>query len=293
MLSIALGLLVFLVIGGVVLWQLSQGVVRQITLSESELELRMLDDATLVCSIYPETAADTEVVWSSSDESIATVTQDGKVHGVKEGTCTVTVAAQDKTASVQITVLKPKVSSVTITGNGELAVGITTQLMYEVLPAQCAAMEVKWRSTNTLVATVDKNGRVTAVGSGICNIYAEVGGVTDRISLFVYDPDSPEGVIVGTWRAEVAYSPEEEKLPEVADMNMSIVFDAKKKGTLFYGNTPVSFSWKYYFQEESICHYILTTEGGEQMAFIYSQDALLMLIDDYAMSFTRVQVQLQ
>lgn len=51
----------------------------------------------------------------------------------------------------------------------------TYQIMFHLKPTDA---EIHWSSTNEKIATVDRNGVITAVGPGACSVIAEAGMVT-------------------------------------------------------------------------------------------------------------------
>ena len=82
--------------------------VESVSLNKTELELSVGETSTLMATIFPENAANKGVSWSSSDETIATVSTTGVVSGVSVGSATITVTTSDggKTATCQVTVEK-------------------------------------------------------------------------------------------------------------------------------------------------------------------------------------------
>ena len=68
--------------------------VTKLTLSQSSAEVSVGKTLTLTCTIEPSNATNKELVWSSSDETIATVDAQGVVTGVKAGTVTISVASK-------------------------------------------------------------------------------------------------------------------------------------------------------------------------------------------------------
>ena len=80
--------------------------VQTISINKNELNLNYGESSPLVASILPENATNTNVTWSSSDESVATVTYWGEVTGRASGTAIITVSSTDgnKTASCVVTV---------------------------------------------------------------------------------------------------------------------------------------------------------------------------------------------
>ncbi|OFR37212.1 hypothetical protein HMPREF2890_04035 [Porphyromonas sp. HMSC065F10] len=68
--------------------------VTKLTLSQSSAEVSVGKTLTLTCTIEPTDATNKELIWSSSDETIATVDAQGVVTGIKAGTVTITVASK-------------------------------------------------------------------------------------------------------------------------------------------------------------------------------------------------------
>ena len=127
-----------------------------------------------------------KVIWTSPDESIMTISEDGLLTGVSVGsgyvTAQVQVGSTTKTAQKYISVNAVLPSSVTIDDYSgqtvELREGETLQLSAVVLPSNSTYKTVTWESNYTTAATVDENGLVTAVkGStygSTATIYARV-----------------------------------------------------------------------------------------------------------------------
>lgn len=128
---------------------------------------------TLEYTIYPDDATDKTVTWRSSDPNVATVGADGTIHGIKEGTVTITVTSNDNksttdTYSLEVTVVHAE--SVTLnTDRLDLEVGAEGILTATVYPPTAGNRDVTWSSSNDAVATV-VDGRVTAVGLGEATI---------------------------------------------------------------------------------------------------------------------------
>ena len=82
--------------------------VKSITLDKTALSLYVNDTETLTATVMPVTASKT-LNWSSSDDTVATVDESGKVTAVGKGTATITAASIDgsgKTATCTVTVKK-------------------------------------------------------------------------------------------------------------------------------------------------------------------------------------------
>ena len=80
-----------------------------ITLDKAEISLEQYKNTVaIVATVLPENTTD-KVVWSSSNEEIATISQNGKINALKEGKVTLTATAGEKTATCELTVTAPTV----------------------------------------------------------------------------------------------------------------------------------------------------------------------------------------
>ena len=111
-------------------------------------------------------ATDKTVTWSTSDASVATVS-DGVVTAIKLGSATIRAKAGDKEATCAITVEATPVTSVTLDQtSASLKVGETVSLTATVKPDDATDKSATWSSSNTSVATVSSTGVVTAKSAG-------------------------------------------------------------------------------------------------------------------------------
>lgn len=146
--------------------------ITDISLNKNATTLRAGTTETLTATVTPENATDA-VVWSSSDEDVATVV-DGVVTAVAEGTATITAASASDAAikaECVVTVLAPvAVTDVTLNKSATtLLVGWTETLTATVAPEDATNKAVVWTSSDESVATVE-NGVVTAVAKGTADI---------------------------------------------------------------------------------------------------------------------------
>ncbi|WP_310603376.1 Ig-like domain-containing protein [Anaerosporobacter sp.] len=136
-----------------------------------KMNLKKGSSITLTATILPIDTTD-GVTWSSSNSKIATVDKKGKITAVKTGTATITVkTASGKKATCKVTVVKATQKATSIKLNKKtlsLKVGAYQQLV-ATLSAN-ATDKITWSSSNKKVATVDKNGVVTAVKKGSVTI---------------------------------------------------------------------------------------------------------------------------
>ena len=155
--------------------------------AKTETTLRVGGTEKLELVITPYNADHEDIVWSSSDEGVATVT-DGLVKAVGVGTAVITASAGDKSAQCTVTVLpvsKP-VESVQLNKNAfTLEVGGSEILVATVSPVDTDDTALTWTSSDERIATVSQNGRVVAVAEGIAVITVKAGDKTDTCTVTV------------------------------------------------------------------------------------------------------------
>ena len=149
--------------------------VESVSLDKSELTLEVGDEATLTATVSPADATDKEVSWSSSDPSVATVDEGGKVVAKAPGTTAVTVTTKDgaKSASCAVTVKAKGVAVESVSLDKSeltLIVGEDATLTATVKPDGATDKSVSWASDKEAVATVDEGGKVSAKAEGEATI---------------------------------------------------------------------------------------------------------------------------
>ncbi|MCI9490749.1 MAG: leucine-rich repeat protein [Dorea sp.] len=157
----------------------------------------------LTAKITPQDSSD-ELTWTSTDEGILTVDKTGLIKGVKTGTASITAMAGDVVETLDITVYE-KVTGIGLNVTSkEVTIGNILQLSATVYPNNADNKKVKWSSSDTKVATVTANGRVTAIAYGTATITAttEDGGYTRSCTLTV-KPVSVTGISLNTKSADV------------------------------------------------------------------------------------------
>jgi hypothetical protein len=144
--------------------------------NQKELTLAPKDTVTLNETIAPADANNKAVTWKSSDETVATVDQTGKVTAVDDGKADITVTTVDGgfTATCKVTVKTAATGVSIVESDQSVKVGETVQLSAVVSPEKAAKYAV-WSSSDETVATIDQTGKVTAVGAGTATITVTVG----------------------------------------------------------------------------------------------------------------------
>lgn len=142
----------------------------------------------LEATVYPSNATDKTVTWSSSDETVASVDQRGKVIALEVGKAVITATAGDCSATCSLKVESDIVVAVSVTLNKNsltLAEGESETLVATVRPSNTTDKTVVWSSSDETVATVDQNGKVTGLVRGSAVITATSGDVSGECAVTV------------------------------------------------------------------------------------------------------------
>lgn len=163
--------------------------VEGVTLSQENYELWVNEIAFIKATPNPANAKYAKVEYTSDDDTIATVSTDGRIVAKKGGTTYITATitwtdadGNNQTASARAKVfVKTPVKSVEVRRvdtdtNDDIYAkkrGETIQLKAVITPAETYDKALTWSSQNEAIATVDQNGKVTTVGKGTTYIYAK------------------------------------------------------------------------------------------------------------------------
>lgn len=143
----------------------------------------------LKAEVYPATAENKSLIWTSSNEKVIKVDSKGLVECVGVGEAVVECETVDGgyIASCSFKVFAKPTSITLNTSKGTMYTTKSGKLTATVLPANAYDKSVTWSSSNTKVATVDQSGKVTAVGSGTVVITAttKVGGLKATCTITV------------------------------------------------------------------------------------------------------------
>ena len=147
--------------------------VSSVTLDKEEVSLVLEDKMTLTATVTPDNASNKTILWTSSDESIATV-KDGEVTALKVGEAVITAksADGDKKANCKVTVNAKPVPVTGVSLNKQKArvfINDELTLTATVAPEDATNKTLVWTTSNALVATV-KNGVVKGISVGEADI---------------------------------------------------------------------------------------------------------------------------
>ena len=156
-----------------------------------DVKLNDGNETTVEATVSPADATDVKVSYASTDEAVATVDKDGKVQILQPGECDIvtTLTQEGKKVVEKKTHIKAfyEVEGITLDKTeGILTAGNTVTLNATVLPEEIADETiVTWTSSDEKVATVDENGKVTAIAAGEATITANAGEKSTTYKLTV------------------------------------------------------------------------------------------------------------
>lgn len=144
-----------------------------IVLSKEECSINRNDKLQLNAIVKPDNTGNKSVKWETDNDVVATVTQNGVVHGINAGTATITATTENGlTASCTVTVKVPASSIKLNIRKLILKKGKKKTLKATVNPLETTDT-VKWTSSNSTVASVTQDGVVKAKKRGYATIMAK------------------------------------------------------------------------------------------------------------------------
>lgn len=179
-----------------------------VTVEPSQITVVKGETAELSFAVTPKDASWEGVYWQSSDETVATVDQDGVVTAVATGTAEISVHVDSFNDVCTVTVKGGPLESLVLNETAlSLFVGGTSQLSFTYNPedADFDPSSAKWSSADETVATVDGTGLVTAVGTGETTVTLTAGEITAECSVSVTGEASVGDFFYsdGTWSADL------------------------------------------------------------------------------------------
>lgn len=161
----------------------------------------------LTATIYPDSATNKTVTWKSSDKTVATVDESGLVTAVGNGTANITATTEDGNfkATCQVTVEIPELTL--SLDKSELTLTQTEEQQKLTATVSDTEEKVTWLSSDPFVATVTRDGTVTAIANGTATITASAGDKTVSCTVEVALTDTPAHTHVWSksWDANVFY----------------------------------------------------------------------------------------
>ena len=165
--------------------------VTRITLSDTNVYINIdAKSIQLRAIVYPENALDKDIIWTSSNQQVARVNENGLVTLVKPGEVTIIARSADNPEVMELCNITIEVPVATVAideSEVTMYVGQSKRLTYSVLPINATKTSVTWTSTKPNVASVDAAGRITArqVGSTVIMLRSLDGGHTSYSTITV------------------------------------------------------------------------------------------------------------
>lgn len=184
-------------------------------ISEKNVTLNVNSSMNLEVNVLPENATYKSITWKSSNESIVSVDQTGKMTAKSSGYAIVTATADGKTTDFYIEV-KSKITAIRLNyTSATVYLGKTLKINATIVPANATENQITWISSNDSIASVTANGLVQAKTEGVVFISAV----------------SPDGKIIATCQV----TSKREPVTKPAKVKIK---SAKKSGT------KVTLKWK-------------------------------------------------
>lgn len=163
--------------------------VETVTLDKYSLDLDKGASAKLTATVYPTNATEKTVTWESTDQSVATVSDDGVVTAVGGGLTTVIASAGGVNSSVCYVNVSSALQSISMSQTEvTLKKGETTRLEALLNPADATGVTLHWTSDDPSIATVDNDGNVEAKGGGTTLVKVHAGDLEAACQVTVKVP---------------------------------------------------------------------------------------------------------
>ena len=141
-------------------------------LDKKEIIIQLDEENEIKPIIIPDDLNKEIVIWESSNPTIASVNESGKVKGISNGIAVIKAKVLNKEASSIVYVGK-KANSIKISKEKEeLEIGKSAKLNIEVTPTDALSERIIWESSDTSVVGIDDEGNITAKGIGTVEITA-------------------------------------------------------------------------------------------------------------------------
>lgn len=155
--------------------------VKPTTITLNQTSASMENGSTL--KLTASSSTNSPIKWKTNKSSIASVSENGLITAKKPGEAIITVSADGTSTTCMITVKKPNVVL------SQSKVNLYRKGTYQLSAAVSSGLTPKWKSNRKSIATVDENGKVTAVKHGTALITASINGVSKTCEVVVKQPE--------------------------------------------------------------------------------------------------------
>ena len=176
--------------------------IESLSFAQDSVSIKKGDTLNLAIIIKPsELSSGSKLTWKSSNTKVVTVDADGKITAVGIGQATITVVSDNgkkATCTVNVTNEDINVEEIILTPLDEtISAGGTTQIVAEIKPTNATNRNLIWTSSDDEIATVDSNGVVRGIKSGVVTITAktEDGRVVVSVTINVSENDDEDEML--------------------------------------------------------------------------------------------------
>ena len=176
----------------------------ELSAETASVELDATLDLSALVVFTPADATNKMVTWKSEDETVATITAEGVVTGLKLGTTKISATSMEGNYSdtLVLTVAPISVKGIKILSgdeNGIMYIGLNAPyaIAYEITPANAANQNLTWESSDPSVAAIQNNqGLVIGYKDGVAiiTVTTEDGGYQDFLTIYAGTYTSVEDV---------------------------------------------------------------------------------------------------
>ena len=147
----------------------------EIKLNFTDISLNIGTFQALTATIKPDSATNKNLIWSSSDTTVAVVDNNGKVTAIKSGIVIITASTENGkfTTSCNVTINTSVTGVVLDKSTAAIDTDSMIQLIATILPTTATNKSLIWTSSNASIATVDSSGLVTGISVGNTTITAK------------------------------------------------------------------------------------------------------------------------
>ena len=173
--------------------ELPEVIISQINLSLEKSKLNKGERISLQVEILPAEAKNQKVNFSSSNNAVAMVDENGSILAVGAGKATITAKAQDSSTSrsIDIEVYSPVTDLELTVSKKTLMIGSSYKIQAIIYPEDASNRELDYVSTDNKVTSVNEEGLIKAIGKGECEIIVttkDESKIEKRMSLKVIEP---------------------------------------------------------------------------------------------------------
>lgn len=150
--------------------------IENIKVSTTEVTLVVNGEQQIVAEVLPE-KANQKLTWKSINSNIATVSEDGLIKGIEVGSTEIIARAVNginKVINVTVQADYIEVEKMSIAAKDfTLNIGSSKKIGVSITPSNATNQKIIWNSSDSNIATIDQNGRITGVSEGRTSITAQ------------------------------------------------------------------------------------------------------------------------